>query len=62
VGPKEPKPAELGRGMPDYQPIFAAAAQAKVEQYYIEQEPPFISMSALEAVKVDYRYLHDMPA
>ncbi len=62
VGPKEPKPAELGRGKPDYEPIFAAAAKAKIEQYYIEQEPPFIEMTAFEAVKVDYDYLHGMPS
>jgi sugar phosphate isomerase/epimerase len=62
VGPQEPKPAELGRGKPDYQPIFAAAARAQVEQYYIEQEPPFTEMSAFEAVAVDYHYLHAMPS
>ncbi len=62
VGPKEPKPAELGRGKPDYKPIFAAAAKAQVEQYYIEQEPPFKEMSALQAVTVDYDYLHGMPS
>jgi sugar phosphate isomerase/epimerase len=60
VGPKEPKPAELGSGKPDYRPIFAAAEKANVEQYYIEQEPPFLDMPALEAVKVDYDYLHGM--
>lgn len=60
VGPKEPKPTELGRGKPDYEPIFAAAAKAKVEQYYIEQEPPFTKMSALQAVRVNYNYLHAM--
>jgi sugar phosphate isomerase/epimerase len=62
VGPKEPKPAELGRGKPDYRPIFAAAERAQVEQYYIEQEPPFIEMPAFEAVKVDYQYLQKMPS
>ena len=60
VGPKAPKPAELGRGKPDYPAIFAAAAKAQVEQYYIEQEPPFVEMTALAAVKVDYDYLHAM--
>ena len=58
VGPNAPKATELGRGKPDYEPIFAAAAKAQVEQYYIEQEPPFVEMPALEAVKVDYDYLH----
>jgi sugar phosphate isomerase/epimerase len=60
VGPLAPKPAELGRGKPDYPQIFAAASKAQVEQYYIEQEPPFVEMSALEAVKVDFDYLHSM--
>jgi sugar phosphate isomerase/epimerase len=58
VGPKEPKPTELGHGKPDYKAVFAAAAKARVEQYYIEQEPPFTSMSALQAVKANYEYLH----
>lgn len=62
VGPKEPKPAELGRGKPDYEHIFAAAAKANIEQYYIEQEPPFIRMTAIQAVKADYYYLHGMPS
>jgi len=60
VGANAPKPTELGHGKPDYKPIFAAAAKAQVEQYYIEQEPPFIEMPALQAVKVDYDYLHAM--
>lgn len=61
-GPDAPVPAELGRGVPDYRPIFAAAAQAAVEQYYVEQEPPFKDMPALEAIKVDYEYLHTLRA
>jgi sugar phosphate isomerase/epimerase len=60
VGPKAPKPTELGRGKPDYGPIFAAAAKAKVEQYYMEQEPPFVEMTALQAVKMNYDYLHSL--
>jgi len=60
VGPKKPKPTELGRGKPDYRPIFAAAEKARVEQYYIEQEPPFTEMSAIEAVRTDYNYLHEL--
>jgi len=58
VGPEEPKPAELGHGNPDYKLIFAAAAKAQVEQYYIEQEPPFDRMTALQAVQANYEYLH----
>jgi len=60
VGPKKPVPTELERGKPDYQPIFAAAAKAQVEQYYIEQEPPFVEMPALEAARVGYEYLHSL--
>lgn len=55
-----PAPAELGRGHIDYKPIFAAAAKSQVEQYFVEQEPPFVEMPALEAIKVDYDYLHRM--
>jgi hypothetical protein len=36
---------------------LAAAAKAGIKDYCIEQEPPFISMTAMEAVGVDYRYL-----
>ena len=60
VGPKEPKPTEIGHGQPDYKTIFAAAAKAKVEQYYIEQEPPYQHMTALEAVRAGYEYLHGL--
>jgi len=60
AGPQGPKPTELGRGAPDYEPIFAAAKHAGVEQYYVEQEPPFSEMSALEAAKVDYEFLHKL--
>lgn len=57
---ERPTPAELGRGHIDYKPIFAAAAKSQVEQYFVEQEPPFTEMPALEAIKVDYDYLHRM--
>jgi sugar phosphate isomerase/epimerase len=60
VGPKKPVPTELERGKPEYPPIFAAAAKAKVEQYYIEQEPPFVEMPALQAARVGYNYLHSL--
>jgi sugar phosphate isomerase/epimerase len=53
-----PKPAELGRGHVDYKPIFAAAKKTEVELYYVEQEPPFTTTTAMEAIKIDYDYLH----
>ena len=49
---------ELGRGFIDYKPIFAAARQAGVQHYFVEQEPPFVEMPALTAAKADYDYLH----
>ncbi len=55
-----PVATELGRGHIDYKPIFAAAKKSAVEWYYVEQEPPFVEMPALEAIKVDYEYLHRM--
>jgi sugar phosphate isomerase/epimerase len=55
-----PKPAELGRGHVDYKPIFAAARNTEVELYYVEQEPPFTTTPAMEAIKIDFEYLHAM--
>ena len=57
---ERPKPAELGRGHIDYGPIFAAAKKTEVELYYVEQEPPFTTTPAMEAIKIDYEYLHAM--
>jgi len=50
--------AELGHGVVDYRPIFAAAKQAGVKHYFSEQEGPFSRMSSLEAARVNYDYLH----
>lgn len=61
-GADRPEPAELGHGHIDYKPIFAAAKKAGVEQYYVEQEPPFKEMPALEAIRVDYEYLAKLHA
>jgi sugar phosphate isomerase/epimerase len=54
----QPAPTELGRGAIDYKPIFAAAKKAGIEWYFIEQEPPYTDMPVLEAIKVDYDFLH----
>ena len=50
----------LGMGSRITRPIFEAAKNAQVEQYYIEQEPPYVHMTALEAVRAGYEYLHGM--
>jgi sugar phosphate isomerase/epimerase len=49
---------ELGHGFIDYRPIFAEAKKAGIQHYFVEQEPPFVEMPALEAAKADYDYLH----
>jgi sugar phosphate isomerase/epimerase len=52
--------AELGRGVVDYKPIFAAAEKARLQHYFVEQEGPFSRMDQLQAARVDYDYLHAM--
>jgi sugar phosphate isomerase/epimerase len=59
-GPTSPQGTELGRGKPDYKPIFAAAKKIHIRHYFVEQEPPFLDMTSMEAAKVDYNYLHSM--
>ncbi len=60
TGEGAPVPTELGRGGIDYSKIFAAAKH--VDHIFVEQEPPFKEMPALEAIKVDYEYLHKLHA
>ena len=52
--------AELGRGVVDYKPIFAAAKNAGLQHYFVEQEGPFTRMDQLQAARVDYDYLHSI--
>ncbi len=61
-GPNAPVPTELGRGGIDYRKILEAARKTQVEVLYVEQEPPFTEMPALEAIKVDYDYLTALQA
>ena len=51
---------ELGRGHIDYKPILAAAKKAGVEHYFVEQDPPVVGMTPLQAAKVDQDYLHGL--
>jgi sugar phosphate isomerase/epimerase len=55
-----PVPTELGRGSIDYNRIFAAAKKASIRGLFVEQEPPFADMPALEAIKVDYEYMKNL--
>jgi sugar phosphate isomerase/epimerase len=58
-GPTHPG-AELGGAMIDYQPIFAAAKQAGLKHYFVEQEGPFVRMSQVDAARQAYAYLHHL--
>lgn len=49
--------AELGHGMIDYRPIFAAAEKAGLKHYFAEQEGPFTRMSQIEAARQAFDYL-----
>ena len=53
--------AELGQGIIDYRPIFAAAEQAGLRHYFVEQEGPFTRMSQLEAARQAYDYVRRLP-
>lgn len=55
-----PVPTELGRGSIDYHRIFAAARGASIRGLFVEQEPPFADMPALEAIKADYQYMKNL--
>lgn len=57
-----PQGTVLGTGQIDYRPILKAAKAAGVELFYVEQEPPFIGMSALEAATKDYAYMRTLSA
>jgi len=56
-GPHAPVPTELGRGGIDYGKVLGAAGKGQIGAMFVEQEPPFTEMPALEAIKVDYDYL-----
>jgi sugar phosphate isomerase/epimerase len=57
TGAGAPVPTELGRGAIDYGPILTAAKHANIRALFVEQEPQFTGITALEAIKVDYEYL-----
>jgi hypothetical protein len=55
--PGAPVPTELGRGAIQYTDILTAAGKGNIRSLFVEQEPPFKEMPALEAIKVDFDYL-----
>jgi sugar phosphate isomerase/epimerase len=50
-----PQSTELGRGFIDYVPIIKAARQARIEHYFVEEEPPFAT-PVMQALAIDYEY------
>jgi len=52
-----PVATELGRGAIDYARVFAAAKKGEIRGLFVEQEPPFTEMPALEAIKVNFAYV-----
>ncbi len=60
MSPDAPKPTELGRGDIDVKAIVAAGRKAGVRHIFVEQEPPFTEMPAMEAAAVDYAALRPL--
>ena len=55
-----PVSTELGHGNIDYGPILAAAREAGVEHFFVEQEPPFIEMRPLQAAQINFAALESL--
>lgn len=55
-----PAGAELGHGMIDYAPIFAAAEKSGLKHYFAEQEGPFTRMTPLQAAQQAFDYLRKL--
>ena len=53
-----PPAAELGRGIIDYRPIFAAARQANIRHSYVEQEE--FDMPVMQSLRIDAEYMRDL--
>jgi sugar phosphate isomerase/epimerase len=60
MSPDAPAPTELGRGSIDLKPIVEAGRKAGVAHMFVEQEPPFKEMPAMEAAEIDYKVLHSL--
>jgi sugar phosphate isomerase/epimerase len=60
MSPDMPTPTELGRGSIDLKPIVEAGLRAGVKHIFVEQEPPFKDVPAMEAAEIDYRVLKSL--
>ncbi|ADV80910.1 sugar phosphate isomerase/epimerase family protein [Terriglobus saanensis] len=59
-GPNMPHPTQLGQGHIDYKPVIAAARRAGVKHFFVEQDPPMVGLTALEAAAIDYKYVRSV--
>ena len=57
MAPDAPKPTELGRGSIDIKSVVQAGRRAGIRHMFVEQEPPFVEMTAMQAAEVDYHAL-----
>jgi sugar phosphate isomerase/epimerase len=60
MAPDAPKPTELGRGSIDIKSVVRAGRKAGIRHMFVEQEPPFVEMTAMQAAAVDYDALHSV--
>jgi sugar phosphate isomerase/epimerase len=60
MSPDAPPPTELGRGSIDLKPIVDAGLKAGIKHMFVEQEPPFKDMPAMEAAAADYKVLNSL--
>ena len=60
VGDNAPQGTELGRGIVPNKQFLADAKGQGIEHVFVEQEPPFKDMPALEAAQVNYSFLHSL--
>jgi sugar phosphate isomerase/epimerase len=57
-GTEHQAPTELGHGQINFQPILEEAKKIGMQHCFVDQDPPFHGMTALEAARVDYQYVH----
>jgi sugar phosphate isomerase/epimerase len=60
MAPDAPAPTQLGQGSIHLKPIVEAGLKAGVKHMFVEQEPPFKEMPAMEAAQADYKVLHSL--
>jgi sugar phosphate isomerase/epimerase len=60
ISPGMLTPTELGRGSIDLKPIVEAGLRAGVTHVFVEQEPPFKEVPAMEAAEIDCRVLRSL--